>query len=134
MFTTLTAHAVIAAATRAEQNKAFYAVKPSAFGIAGTFTVERKGEPDRFYTVTLPGVFVTMPEGTCSCKGHEKNGICPHVYMAIETAEEIAAEEAMIADLYEREEAKDFMLNSSREHNIGFTAEVYADTAASFGS
>ena len=128
MFTTLTSHAVIAAATRAEQNASLYTVKPAAFGGAGTFTVTRKGEPDRSYTVTIPGVFTTMPEGTCSCKGHAKNGVCPHVYMAVEAA----AEEVMIADLYEREEAASFMLETSREHNVGFTAEVYDDTAAEF--
>lgn len=129
MFTTLTAHAVIAAATRAEQNKPLYSVKPAAFG-EKTFTVERKGEPNRSYTVTLPGVYTTFPEGTCSCKGHAKNGVCPHVYMAIETAHEIAAEDAMIAELYEREEAREFMLETSREHAVGFSAEVLADTAA----
>jgi hypothetical protein len=133
MFTTLTAHAVIAAATRAEQNKALYTVKPAAFG-NDTFTVERKGEPDRSYTVILPGVLVTFPEGTCSCKGHAKNGICPHVYMAVETADEINAEEAMIAELYDREEARDFMLECSREHGVNFAADVLADTAANFGA
>ena len=129
MFTpTFTAHAVIAAANRAKQNASLYTVKPAAFGGAGSFTVTRKGEPERSYTVTVPGVFTTMPEGTCSCKGHQANGICPHVYLAMDAA----AEEAMIADLYEREEAKEFMLETSREHAVGFTADVYDDVAGAF--
>jgi hypothetical protein len=135
MFTnfTFTAQAVIAAATRAELEIRQYVALPddSPMGLDGYITIQHKTESRRRYLVILPGVNSAYPEGKCTCPAWAKaNGVCKHVFIG----KELAAEEAMIADLYEREEAKDFMLNSSREHNIGFTAEVYADTYASFGS
>lgn len=140
MFTpsfTFTAQAVIAAATRAELEIRQYVALPddSPMELDGYITIQHKNDETRRYLVILPGVNSAYPEGKCTCPAWAKaNGVCKHVFIGKELAEETAAEEAMIADLYEREEAKDFMLSSSREHNIGFTAEVYADTYASFGS
>ena len=130
-----TAQAVIAAATRAELEFRQYVALPddSPMELDGYLTIQHKVEPARRYLVILPGANSAYPEGKCTCPAWAKaNGVCKHVFIGKELAEEVAAEEAMVADLYERDEAARFMLESSREHNIGFSAEVCADTAASF--
>jgi hypothetical protein len=132
---TFTAQAVIAAATRAELEIRQYVALPddSPMELDGYITIQHKTENHRRYLVILPGVNGAYPEGKCTCPAWAKaNGVCKHIFIGKELAEEATAEEAMIADLYEREEARDFMLNSSREHNIGFSAEVYDEVAGTF--
>ncbi len=108
------------------------------FNADGWFTVVSKSDPARRYKVTLPGYSQSYPEGKCNCQAWEKSakgsrlGVCKHIYIALEAAEDMASEEAMVADLYEREEAREFMLTSSIEHNVNFAADVMADTAAEF--
>jgi hypothetical protein len=138
MFTpAFTAQAVIAAATRAQAEKSQYQLftDDSPFQADGYVTIQHKGEPSRRYLVILPGASMAHPEGKCNCPAWSKaNGVCKHVYIALETLkeEEAAAEEVMLEELYEREEAKEFMLETSREHAVGFTAEVYDDVAGAF--
>ena len=137
MFTpTLSATAVIAAATRAHAEAGQYRVtahantQPYPFDMPGYFTVAHKAKPASRYSVVLPGANLAFAEGKCSCPAWEKSKVCKHVYIAIEENVILAAEQ-----LFEEEmEAKEFMLETSREHNIGFSAEVYDDTAASYGA
>jgi hypothetical protein len=144
MFTpSLDTRAIFTAANNAQAQKSQYTItadaltEPTPFNGEGQwFTVVSKTDASRRYKVTIPGFSPSYPEGKCNCQAWEKSakgsrvGVCKHVYLSVE----FAAEEAMIADLYEREEAREFMLETSREHNVGFTAEVMADTYAGYGA
>ncbi len=127
----LTAHAVFTAERNARTKYAQYNVLFSIDGVlADTVFIDHKEDETRRYTVRLDAQFHPV---ACTCKYAEKNAICLHQFIVARKQEE-ASEEAMVADLYEREEAREFMLETSREHAVGFSAEMLADTAASFGS
>jgi hypothetical protein len=127
--------AIFTAANNAQAQKSLYTVsadaltEPYPFNGEGWFTVVSKSDASRRYKVTIPGTSQSYPEGKCSCRAWGKSGVCKHVYMAVEVAQDAALE-----TFEEEMEARDFMLECSREHNVGFTAEVMADTYASFGS
>ena len=133
--------AIFTAANNAQAQKSLYTVtadaltEPAPFNGEGWFTVVLKSDASRRYKVTIPGTFQSYPEGKCSCRAWVKSanggrvGVCKHVYMAVE-----AAQDAALETFEEEMEAREFMLEASREHNIGFSAEVYDDTAASFGA
>lgn len=130
MIFSLSAQAVIAAATRAQAEATQYEViscalvEPYPFNEEGTFFISRKDSPQRRYQVALPGVYTQHPEGWCTCPAWQKNGVCKHVYIASEEAEILARE----AEFDAAEEGRSFMLECSREHAVGFTAEILADT------
>ncbi len=127
----LSAQAVIAAATRAQVEATRYQVVADAssdvwpFNEAGRFTIFLKADPQRRYRVALPGVLPQHPEGSCTCPAWQKEKVCKHVYIALEEAEILARE----AEHEAAEEGRSFMLECSREHAVGFTAEILDDTA-----
>jgi predicted DNA-binding protein (UPF0251 family) len=131
---TLSAQAVIAAANRAQAEATRYQVVADAtsdvwpFNEAGRFTIFLKADPQRRYRVTLPGVLPQHPEGKCSCPAWQANGVCKHVFITLEEAEILARE----AENEEQEEAASFMRECSREHAVGFTAEILDDVAAAW--
>lgn len=128
----LTAYAVFTAERNARAQKALYTILFAAAGspLSNEVYVQKTGNRDDYYTVMLSLDSKSTPL-TCTCKFFAKNAICKHCYL-VAWAQEAAAEEAMIADLYEREEAREFMLETSREHAVGFSAEVYDDVAGAF--
>ena len=85
----------------------------------GMWLVVHKTDQNRRY-------IVDTNEVSCECEQFARVGCCKH--------QAIVDEEIQIRAMEEGIEANDFMLSCSREHNVGFTAEVLADTAASFGS
>ena len=133
--TTLSAQAVFTAANNAAQRAHLYSItadaqtEPYPFNGEGEwFTITHKAEPSRRYKVTLPNRSESYPEGKCNCPAWEKSGVCLHVYICDAHAEEAAAVETFEKEM----EAREFMMEASREHNIGFTAEVYDDVAGAF--
>ena len=101
---TFTAQAVIAAATRGELEIRQYVAlaDDSPMELDGYLTIQHKDDATRRYQIILPGVNRAYPEGKCTCPAWAKaQGVCKHVFIGKGLAEETAAEEAMIADLYE---------------------------------
>lgn len=134
MIISLNASAVIAASKKAEAERSLYIVsadrftQPEPFNDPHWFTIWPKSDPERRYQVTVPGYSPTWPEGKCTCPAWKKEGICKHIYMAVEEDALLTAEE----EHDERDRAAEFMRECSREHHSGFTAEVYSDTVGAF--
>ncbi len=128
----LTAHAVFTAERNARAQKSQYQVLFPNPGdiLTDEVFVCKWDDADTRYTVTLSLDSKRTPTA-CTCKFFQKNAICKHQYLCV-WEQDSAAENAMVADLYEREEAREFMLTSSIEHNVNFAADVMADTAAEF--
>lgn len=85
----------------------------------GWWLVVHKTEPGRSYIVDVNA-------GTCECRQFAEQGVCKHQRMVDEELEIRAMEEA--------QEAGEYLLECSREHLAGFTAEVLADTWAGWGA
>ena len=81
------------------------------------YVVHQSGDEARRY-------WVNVNTGTCTCEQFLRAGCCKHGYLVDEEIQIRAMEEAI--------EANDFMLSCSREHNVGFAAEVMADTAGAW--
>ena len=79
----------------------------------GMWLVVHKTDSNRRY-------IVDMNEGSCECQQFLRAGVCKHMCLVDEAIEIRAMEEGV--------EANDFMLSCSREHNVGFAADVMADT------
>ena len=63
---------------------------------------------------------------SCTCIQFTEQGVCKHQHTVDEEIE--------IREMEQGIEDYDFLLSSSREHNVGFTAEVLADTWAGYGA
>ena len=63
---------------------------------------------------------------TCQCEAFRKGGVCKHQYIVDEEIEIRAMEQA--------QEDGEYLLECSREHLVGFAAEVMADTWAGLGA
>jgi len=61
---------------------------------------------------------------TCQCEAFRKSGVCKHQY--------IVDEEIQIRQMEEAIEAREFMLETSREHNVGFSDEMLSDLAGAW--
>lgn len=70
--------------------------------------------------------WVDTNKTTCTCTQFAEQGVCKHQRMVDEELEIRAMEEA--------QEAGEYLLECSREHLVGFAAEVMADTWAGYGA
>ena len=124
----LTAHAVFTAERNARTKYDLYDAFFSVDGfMADTVYIVHKEDETRRYTVRLDEKSRPV---SCTCKFASKNSICLHQFVIARKQEESAELETFEEEM----DAKDFMLECSREHNIGFSAEVYDDTVASYGA
>lgn len=83
----------------------------------GLWIVTHKQDPKRSY-------MVDTGDGSCECEQYTRQGICKHLRMVEEEIEVRAMEEGM--------GAAEFLLECSREHAVGFTAEIHADLAGAW--
>lgn len=70
--------------------------------------------------------WVDANKKTCTCTQFAEQAVCKHLRMVDEELEIRAMEQA--------QEDGEYLLECSREHLVGFTAEVLADTWAGWGA
>lgn len=85
----------------------------------GMWLVVHKTDETRKYLVDLN-------DGTCQCRQFAEKGVCKHQKM-VDDEIEIRAMETM-------QEDGEYLLECSREHLVGFSADVLADTWAGLGA
>lgn len=83
----------------------------------GWWLVVHKTDRNRRYVVDVN-------EGTCECPQFKEQGVCKHQRLVDEEVE-IRAMETM-------QEDGEYLLECSREHLVGFTADVLDDTAGAW--
>jgi hypothetical protein len=83
------------------------------------YVCHKSGDKTRRY-------FVDANKKTCQCEAFARTGVCKHQKM-VDDEIEIRAMETM-------QEDGEYLLECSREHLVGFTAEVLADTWAGLGA
>lgn len=81
--------------------------------------VHNSGDKARQYIVHLK-------MNNCTCEQHKRAGICKHRRMVDEEVE--------IREMEQAQEDGEYLLECSREHLVGFTADVLADTLAGWGA